>query len=320
MKPIKRLLTYIRHIEPTKGATGLNIIGRRRLWYTVSMGVLVPCVIALGLFGLRLGIDFKGGAVLEISGSAGRDKALEVAQSSQLSDLSITTSGNNWLLRYHLAGGEGEQANQAQAKFEKQLNQAGFKVVRFDQVGPTVSRDLVKSAFLAISFMSLAILLYITYVFRKVPKGISALSFGLATLVAAFLHDALFVLGSFAILGKFLGVEVDTYIVTAILTVIGFSIHDTVVVFDRIREKVAVTTADFTKTVNDSINETLARSLNTSLVIILVLLALFLFGGSTTRYFILALLLGMVSGTYSSIFVASPLLVTWHNRRINREK
>ncbi len=303
--------------SPEATSAQLDIIGRRRLWYTLSAAILVPAVIALLIFGLKLGIDFTGGSVLEVEGQLDRQRVEAVAGGQNLENLSITAGGEGrWLVRYRLP----ENSQTTQASFEDELGQLGLETVRYDQVGPSVSRDLVKNAFAAIAVMSAAIVLYITFVFRKVPRGVSSLSFGVATMAAAFAHDALFVLGVFAILGRFGNVEVDTFIVTAILTVIGFSIHDTVVVFDRIREKLAASSSSqtapgqFAKTVNDSVNETLVRSLNTSLVIVLVLLALFLFGGATTRYFILALLLGMVSGTYSSIFVAAPLLVTWHNR------
>lgn len=137
--------------------------------------------------------------------------------------------------------------------------------------------------------------------------------------IIALLHDALFVLGVFSILGHFFGVEIDALFVTAILTVIGFSVHDTIVVFDRIRENLRRRKGSFEEVVNASIIETLARSINTSLTVILTLLALFLFGGQSIRLFVLALLIGIASGTYSSIFNASPLLVTWHNYKLQRD-
>lgn len=290
----------------------INVIARRKLWYTISASVLIPATIILASFGLKLGIDFTGGAVLEVAGKPASEELTQIAHDRKLENVSVTSSGSDhFLLRYKSAG----EDTASQTALEADLKNSGWQIIRFDQVGPSISRDLVKNALLAIGGMSLAIIVYITWAFRKVPKGVSAVSFGVATLVAAFAHDALFVLGIFAILGKLLGVEVDSYIVTAILTVIGFSIHDTVVVFDRIREKLASGgAADFVKTVNDSVNETLVRSLNTSLVIVLVLLAMFLFGGASIRHFVLALILGMISGTYSSIFIASPLLVTWHQR------
>lgn len=315
-----RWQTYVKTKDPNatqRSPEALNIIGHRRRWYTLSSAVLIPATLVLIFFGLRLGIDFTGGAVIEVQGTAGRDQIAELAKTNSLQDVSINNSGtNDWQVQYRL----GDNERPKELKWEAGLNKAGFKVVQFNQVGPSVSHDLIKNAFLAIGFMSVAIVFYITFVFRKVPAGVSAPSFGLATLFAAFLHDALFVMGVFAILGQFLHVEVDTYIVTALLTVIGFSIHDTIVVFDRIREKLKTSgSTNFAKIVNDSVNETLVRSVNTSLVIILVLLALFLFGGSSTHYFVLALLLGMVSGTYSSIFIAAPLLVTWNEYRSKKQ-
>jgi preprotein translocase subunit SecF len=286
----------------------MNIIKRRKVWYSLSASILLPATLALIIFGLKLGIDFTGGSVLEIQ-NLERTQIEEVSKQQHFENLSLTNSGNNaTLVRYRLPEGSGETAQQT---LEAELKARGGVILSFNQVGPSVSSDLVKNALISIGLMSLAIVFYITFVFRKVPIGVSALSFGV-TAIQALVHDALFVLGVFAILGKFFNIEVDTYIVTAILTVIGFSVHDTIVVFDRIRENLSKSDQPFEKVVNDSLQETLVRSLNTSLVVIFVLMALFLFGGQSTRYFVLALLLGMISGTYSSIFVASPLLVDWH--------
>ena len=158
------------------------------------------------------------------------------------------------------------------------------------------------------------IVLYIAFSFRKVPKPTSSLRFGVAAVVAL-IHDVLLVIGVFAILGKFLGVEIDTMFVTALLTIIGFSVHDTIVVFDRIRENLLKNSGKkFIEVANLSVVQTLARSLNTSLTVIFVLFALLLFGGETIKWFIVALLVGIISGTYSSIFNATALLVFWENR------
>lgn len=292
---------------------GANIILRRRRWYLVSAIILAVSLLALAVFRLQLGIDFTGGSVLEVESRLSDGEIREIAGQYQIKNLTINTGeAGRKLIRYP------ETARQEE--FQTELKDGGTTIMRLDQIGPSVSRDLIKNAVLSLVAMSTSIVAYVTYVFRRVPKSISALSFGVVTITAAFLHDALFVLGIFAVLGRVLGVEVDSFIITAILTVIGFSIHDTIVVFDRIREKLAKTTLEFTQVVGDSIQETLVRSLNTSLVIILVLLALFLFGGASTRYFVLALLVGMVSGTYSSVFIASPLLVSWHLRREARRK
>jgi preprotein translocase subunit SecF len=162
-------------------------------------------------------------------------------------------------------------------------------------------------------------LLYIAFAFRNTPPPVSPWSFG-ATAIIALLHDALLLIGVFAILGHFLGVQVDALFVTAVLTVIGFSVHDTIVVYDRIRENLRRLNKPFEEVVNISINETLARSLNTSITVILVLSAFYLFGGESIKYFTLALLIGIISGTYSSIFNASPLLVVYNNWKIKRYK
>ena len=292
--------------------SGINIVGRSRLWYAISLVILVTSTMALIAFGLKLGIDFTGGSILEVAGDSDATELQQIAEQSQVDEPGINSAGTErWLIKYRLQEG----AEQIQTQFESNLKTAGLSITRFDQVGPSISRDLAKNALSAIGFMSLAVIFYIAWAFRRVGKSVSGFKFGMVTLFTAFLHDALFIVGVFAVLGKVLGVEVDSYIVTAVLTVIGFSIHDTIVVFDRVREKLSQSQPkeQLASLVNQSVNETVVRSLNTSLVIILVLLALFLFGGESTRYFILALLVGMVVGTYSSIFIASPLLVSWYN-------
>jgi preprotein translocase subunit SecF len=285
------------------------IIAKRKLWYSLSITVLLPLVIFLFIFGLRLGIDFTGGAILEIKGNFSNEQINDIAKAQGVQNVGITPAENNRILiRYSISDQSGTQIR----AIEDALRAQGAEILRTDQIGPSVSRDLAKNAVLSVAVMSLAVVSYVSYAFRKTSRVIRPYQFGLATVIAAFLHDALFVIGVFSVLGKVMNVEVDSFIITAILTVIGFSIHDTIVVFDRIREKLNVEVSNFSETVEDSLQETLVRSLNTSFVIILVLLALLLFGGESTRYFIFALLLGMVAGTYSSIFIASPLLVSWN--------
>ena len=183
--------------------------------------------------------------------------------------------------------------------------------VTLTSVGPTVGTELVGRAFIAIGAASLVILVYLTLVFRKVPNSVR---YGVCAIIAL-LHDVLVVMGVFAILGLFFGLEIDALFVTAMLTVIGFSVHDTIVVFDRIRENIARRRFErFEDTVNYSVVQTLARSINTSVTVLLTLFALYLFGGTSIQGFVLALLIGILSGTYSSIFNASMLLVIWENR------
>ena len=189
-----------------------------------------------------------------------------------------------------------------------------FKDVKeqeFETIGPVIGQETTWNALKAVGIASILIIFYITWSFRQVPKPASSFKFGICAIIAL-IHDVLIVVGSFAIFGHFLGVEVDSLFVTAILTIIGFSVHDTIVVFDRIRENLKkMGGADFSKTFNESIMQTIDRSLNTSLTVFLVLVALLLFGGESIRWFVVALLIGITVGTYSSIFIASPLLVVW---------
>lgn len=294
----------------------MNIVGKRKLWFAISILLVVPGVIALYLWGLKPGIDFTGGQEMEISGLDNQTKAAEIVTSAGVKDVIVTTSGaSNLLVRYSDIGlGDSQEIH---IKVRDSLAQAGATEVAFNSVGPSVSRDITRNALIAIVLASLAIIFYIAFAFRNSPPPVSPWSFGVTAIIAV-LHDTLFVIGVFAILGHFFGVEIDALFVTAVLTVIGFSVHDTIVVYDRIRENLRRYNRPFETIVNDSILETIARSINTSLTVVIVLLAFFLFGGISIRYFIFALLIGILSGTYSSIFTASPLLVVYNNFKIKR--
>ena len=189
------------------------------------------------------------------------------------------------------------------------------ELLKFETVGPVIGAELAQKALQAIVIATVAIVLYIAYAFREIPKPYSSFKFGLSAVIAL-LHDVLVLVGIFSILGHFFNVEIDALFVTAVLTVIGFSVHDTIVVFDRIRENLRKEGAkvSFEQVVNDSLLQTLVRSLNTSLTALFVMLAIILFGGQSIRTFALALFVGILSGTYSSIFNAAPLLVIWENR------
>lgn len=286
----------------------MNIIGKRNFYYILSGLLVVPGIIALFLWGLKFGIDFKGGTLLEVQYNQNtsvqqvRDSLKETGK-----NFSVQPSGaNDFLLRGEPLSQE--QHNQVSASLKK----AGeYKEVRFETVGPTVSNDLKNKAIWAVIIASLAIILYIAYAFRSVPKPASSWRFGVSA-VLALIHDLAFVAGIFAILGHFFHYEVDSLFITALLTIMGFSVHDTIVVFDRIRENLRKHPSyDFETNVNNSIIQTLNRSLNTSLTVLIVLAAMVLLGGKTIQPFILALLVGIAIGTYSSIFFASPLLVSW---------
>ena len=297
-------------MSDAKYHTNLKFMHYKWLYFGISLAVLIPGLISLVLFKLKPAIDFTGGTLLEIKSAQPIETAkfFDLAKEQHLELSSVQTSQDNtYLLRLKPISAEQNE------ELKKSLGDVEEK--RFETVGPVVGKELTQKALLAIGIASLAIVVYIAYAFRQVPKPYSPWKFGLSAVVAL-LHDALVVLGIFSLLGHFLGVEIDALFVTAMLTVIGFSVHDTIVVFDRVRENLPkMADKSFEEVVDFSLSETLVRSLNTSFTVILTLVALMLFGGETIRWFVAALLIGIVSGTYSSIFNASPLLVIWESKK-----
>jgi len=294
----------------------MDIIGRRRIWYIISLVLIIPGILSLIFWGLPTGIDFKGGTLVDVSYNSATTKTSvsQTLNDANIKNASVQESSNtNYVIRAGVLDQEGQQ------KLKDTLKKVGdYKENRFETVGPTVSSDLKRKAIIAIVLASLAIIIYIAIAFRKVPKPASSWRFGICA-VTALIHDLAFVVGGFAILGHFFGYEVDSLFITALLTIMGFSVHDTIVVFDRIRENLRKSpSVSFEKNVNDSILQTLNRSLNTSFTVLIVLLALYLLGGETLKHFMLALLLGIAIGTYSSIFNASPLLVSWQGWSMRR--
>ncbi len=296
-----------------------KIIQKRRFLFILSLAVLVPGMISLFVWGLKPGLDFTGGAKLTMTFTGTRPSGPDVAKllaDKGFKDATAQTSG-----QHDLAIRTKTVTNDQRQKIVDTLTTAypGSTESAFESFGPTLGAELFKRAITAIILVLLAIVIYISWAFRKVNVGpVPASMYGLSAVVALF-HDVLAVVGIFSILGHFANIEVDSLFVTALLTVLGFSVHDTIVVFDRIRERLILGhEATFEETVNVSLNQTLVRSLNTSLTTLLVLTALYLFGGTTIHNFVLALLIGIASGTYSSIFVASPLLVVYERWRARR--
>lgn len=294
----------------------MNLIAKRRWWYAISLLIIIPGTISLFTHGLRLGIDFQGGQSLEAKGQISEAQIRPTASQLKLKDLTVITSGKNSLIRYRDDAQPAAQQTNHKV-LAAILAQSGHPEIQFAAVGPSVSKDITRNALIAVAMAALAIVLYIAFAFRNIPPPMTSWNFGLAAIIAM-LHDALLLIGVFSMLGVLFKVEIDSLFVTAVLTVIGFSVHDTIVVFDRIRENLRRERGDFPTIVNNSILETLARSLNTSLTVILTLLALYLFGGESIRLFVLALLIGIASGTYSSILNASPLLVSWYEFKNKR--
>ncbi len=291
----------------------MNIIGRKNWYFGFSLLVIIPGIIAMFLWGLNLSIDFIGGSRLTLSFNNSVSSKQIQAVNNVLKDEKLkTASPEKSDKQIFIRTSPMDQSQNT--KFINALA-AQFKDVKeqdFETIGPVIGQETTLNALKAVVIASILIILYITWSFRQVPKPASSFRFGVCAIIAL-IHDVLVVVGIFAILGHFLNVEIDSLFVTAILTVIGFSVHDTIVVFDRIRENLKKTGGyDFPKTVNESIIQTIGRSLNTSLTVILILIALLLFGGESIHWFVVALLIGVVSGTYSSIFNASPLLVLWH--------
>lgn len=295
----------------------MNIIGRRKLWFTISFILIVPGVISLALWGLKPGIDFRGGQEMELRGGQDQAKVRQVFIDAGAGDVTVTTTGSGGVLvRYR---DDEKDPKKTENAIRVGIAKINYNQVAFSSVGPSVSQDITRNALLSVLLASIVIVLYIAFAFRNAPPPVSPWSFGVSAIIAL-LHDALLLLGLFSLLGHFFGVQVDSLFVTAVLTVIGFSVHDTIVVFDRVRENLRRYNKPFDEVVNLSINETLARSLNTSITVILTLSALLLFGGESIRLFVFALLVGIISGTFSSIFNASPMLVVWNNYKLKRSK
>ena len=290
----------------------MDIIGKRKWWFIISGLIILPGFLALILWGFRLGIDFSGGTLIELgfpkAEKIQKEQVEKILAPLDLEDLQVQVTGEKSVF-IRTKPITKEEFNKIQDTLAEKLGEA--KEVRFETVGPVVSKNLTKKAIMAVIIASIAIILYITWAFRKVPAPASSFRFG-ACAILALIHDLLVVCGIFAILGHFWGVEIDGLFITALLTVMGFSVNDTIVVFDRIRENLRLNpNSAFEEVVNESVIQTITRSINTSLTVLLVLICLYIFGGDSLRNFVFALLVGIFIGTYSSIFTASPLLVVW---------
>ncbi len=297
-----------------------KIIQKRNWLFAVSIAILIPGLVSLFIWGLRPAIDFTGGSRLTVTFANKRVESPVVAKT--VTDLKFGTATAQTLGDHDMVVSLPNITNDQRQQIVDKLNSeyTGVSEKSFETIGPTVGKELLRRSITSIIIVLIAIILYISWAFRKVGVGpVPAWVYG-ASAVIALAHDILIVVGIFSILGHYYKIEIDSLFVTALLTVLGFSVHDTIVVFDRVRERLLLGTEHtFEQTVNVSLNQTLVRSLNTSLTTLLVLTALYLFGGVTIRNFVLALLIGIASGTYSSIFVASPLLVVYERfKRRNR--
>ncbi len=259
-----------------------------KFWFAVSAILLLAGIVSLVMFRLKPGIDFTGGALTQIQfpGAVPQSSEIQSVLQSSFPDAQIQpASGNQVIIR------TGPQDQTQHAAFMKALTDKFGAVTeqQFTSIGPIIGKELRSQAFVQLLLVSLGIIFYIAYAFRKVTKPVSSWRFGIAAVIAL-LHDLFIVLGAFSILGHFKGIEVDSLFVTAMLTVLGFSVHDTIVVFDRIRENLRIRAGQsLSEIINNSINQTLVRSINTSLTVIFVLLSLFLFGGQQHPYLCIGL-------------------------------
>jgi preprotein translocase subunit SecF len=277
------------------------------LYFLLSSTVIIPGLVSLLLFGLKPSIDFTGGTLWELKftknvAASQYEEIKNIVREKGFEISTIQNSGGNTII-LRMKPITKDEATTIKTVIAQKLEETPEEV-RFETVGPILGQELIFKTLIAILLGALFIMGYVAYVFKNVKFGVCA--------ILAMFHDSFVMLGIFSLLGKFMGVEVDTLFVTALLTVLSFSVHDTVVVYDRIRESqkrlMGVSLEDLA---NKAVTETLSRSLNNSLTIIFMLLSLLLLGGETMKWFVFALLIGTVSGTYSSTFTAVPLLVVW---------
>lgn len=332
--------------KTAKSGTHFKFIAKTKIWFALSGTLVGIGLISLIVFGLKLGMDFTGGTLMEfkfpnqieqiqlkealteieeelntgtITEKTGTEEvALESgAESVDMKNVQIITSGeNSFIVKSKYLSTETHDSIITQLKGKL----GDFEETRFTTVGPVIGETMKGKAIIALGIAIIMIIIYISFAFRKVPKHVSPWRFGTCAIIAL-IHDILIIVGVFSILGYALGVEVDALFITALLTILGFSVHDTIVVFDRIRENLKLQERNETlaDTADKALNQTLARSINTSVSTLFTLLALLIFGSPSIFYFVLALVLGIIVGTYSSIFTASPALVLW-NRWVEKKK
>lgn len=271
------------------------------IYFLLSALIIIPGIYSLARYGLKLSIEFTGGSRITLTQLKSSPDA--VLQSFKDYSPSVEVQDKEGLT---LKMKEISQENAQKITDSMKPYNPDVKITSFETIGPALGSETVKKTINALAISSLILLAYISFAFKQVKYGISA--------VLAMFHDTIVLIGSFSLLGHFFGIEVDLLFVTAVLTILSFSVHDTIVVYDRIRELSHKNKhIEYITLVNQAVTETMVRSLNNSLTIIFMLVALFLMGGETTKYFALALLIGTVTGTYSSTFTAAPLLIVWNN-------
>ncbi len=295
-----------------------NFTKYSKFYYIISGLLIIASIVSLSMFGLKFGIEFIGGSSMQVDFQNKRpsNEAIQNAlKSFNLGEITIQPTGSvGAVLQFK---GVDEATHQRILAELSKLAPASEK--SFQYIGPSIGQELRNKTELAIVLALVAITLYIAFAFRKVSKPVSSWKYGITSLIALF-HDVLVPLGIFSILGHLYNIEITIPIIAALLTILGFSVHDTIVIFDRIRENILRRgMGQFEETVNWSLTQTLGRSISTVLTVEFVLVSLYFLGGQTLKYFALTLIIGITSGAYSSIFIASPLLVSWYKWNLKKK-
>ncbi len=292
----------------------MNIIANRKYWLVFSGTVFVAGIIALAVLGLRLGVDFTGGSLLEVK--LGNNPSLAQVQDATAAvrkDATVQQLEGAFLIR---SGVLDENIHQQILDGYKQKF-GSVEEVKFDSIGPVIGQEIRSKSITAVILVTAMVLLYIAWSFRAVQGPVSPWVYGVIV-VLTFVHDVMIPLGIIAFYTHYTGIEVTAPFIAAVLTILGYSINDTIVVFDRVRENVRRLKGSFEEVVEASVHQSIARSINTSMTTLLALVAIYFFGGESMHVFALTLILGIVFGTYSSIFIASPMLVVWYNWKRKR--
>jgi preprotein translocase subunit SecF len=288
----------------------MKIIQKRKAWFAIAIVLAAASIASLFIWHLKFGIDFTGGSLQELSFNDARPSVTDVQDklaNLNLGGLIVQPVGDQgMILRFQNT--DSQIHSKVLAKFSTSTEE-----LRFDSIGPSIGAELKQKTFYAIVVSIILILIYIAFAFRKVSRPVESWKFGLCSILAL-AFNIVVVLGVFSVLGKYANMEINAPFIAALLTILGYTINDTIVVFDRVRENLPKSEEDFENTVNTSINQTLVRSINTSSTVILVLIAIFLFGGASIKDFTLAMAVGVFVGTWSSIFLASPLLLLFEKK------
>lgn len=292
----------------------LSVIKTQKIWFSLSGLLVAGSLIMILAFGLPYGIDFTGGSLLELhveSGEFTKEMIEAVYLENSLDAPVIQSTGENGIiLRMETLDEDQHQSIVSALKGTAEANSAVVTEERFESIGPSIGEELAIKSLKALIGVLIAIVLYISWVFRKVSKPVASWKYGVIALITLF-HDVIIVVGFFALAGYLFDWQINTPFIAALLTVLGYSVNDTIIIFDRVRENIRKASSTYEETIDMSVKQSITRSVNTSITTLIVLLAIFIFGGESIKSFVLALIIGIISGTYSSIFLASPLLGAW---------